>query len=56
MEEVWHFNQSTQYDSKTIEGGLFAKYINTFLKVKQESSEYPEGIDIVSTQTDVAAM
>ena len=44
IEEVWHFETSTQYDPKTKKGGLFAKYIETFLKVKQESSGWPEGV------------
>ena len=44
MEEVWHFKKTTQYDPKTKRGGLFAKYIETFLKVKQESSGFPEGV------------
>ena len=26
------------------EGGLFTKYINTFLKLKQESSGYPQNV------------
>ena len=40
--EVWHFPETTQYDKKTGEGGIFTKYIDVFLKVKQESSGYPE--------------
>jgi hypothetical protein len=31
----------TQYDPDTVEGGLFVKYINTFLKLKAEASGYP---------------
>lgn len=45
MEEVWHFEDSTQYDPETKKGGLFASYINTFLKVKQESSGWPDGVE-----------
>lgn len=29
------------YDQTTGEGGLFAKYVNTFLKIKQEVSVFP---------------
>ena len=29
--EVYHWEETTQYDSNTREGGLFAQYINTFL-------------------------
>lgn len=39
--EIWHFEETTQYDSEKSEGGLFAGYINKFLKIKQESSGWP---------------
>lgn len=44
IHEVWHFEETTQYDPETQKGGLFAEYINTFLKVKQESSGWPQGV------------
>ena len=44
FEEVWHFKSSSVYDPDKKEGGLFSEYINTFLKVKQESSGWPEGV------------
>jgi len=31
----------TKYDPHTRDGGLFADYINTFLKLKAEASGYP---------------
>jgi hypothetical protein len=34
----------TQYDKQTGEGGLFVQYINTFLKLKAESSGYPSWV------------
>ena len=40
--EIWHFPQSSQYDKSTGQGGIFAGYIDTFLKIKQESSGYPD--------------
>ena len=40
--EVWHFNQISQYDSKSKTGGLFTEYVNTFLKLKQEASGWPK--------------
>lgn len=40
--EVWHFPETTQYDKTTGSGGIFAQYIDVFLKVKQESSGYPD--------------
>jgi len=42
--EVWHWEQSEQYDSESKSGGLFTKYINMFLKGKQESSGFPCGV------------
>ena len=36
LHEVWHFSQTSD--------GLFADYINTFLKIKQEASSYPKGV------------
>ena len=35
--EVWLFSETTQYNK-----GIFAGYINTFLRLKQESSGYPD--------------
>jgi hypothetical protein len=40
--EVWHFDETEQYDPKTKTGGLFTNYVNTFLKMKQEASGWPE--------------
>jgi hypothetical protein len=34
MHEVWHFPESSN--------GLFKEYVDTFLKIKQESSGYPK--------------
>ncbi|XP_053380065.1 uncharacterized protein LOC128548714 [Mercenaria mercenaria] len=42
--EVYHWEETTQYDPKTSESGLFANYINTFLKFKQEASGSPDWI------------
>lgn len=39
--EVYHWAERTQYDPKTGKGGLFAEYVNTFLKIKQEASGWP---------------
>ena len=39
---MYHFPQTTQYDPESGSGGLFADYINTFLKIKQESSGWPK--------------
>ena len=40
--EVWHFDETQQYDPKTKTGELFTDYVNTFLKMKQEASGWPE--------------
>ena len=42
LNEVWHFDQTSQYDPETKTGGLFTEYVNTFLKMKQEASGWPE--------------
>ena len=39
--EVYHWDKTTKYDPKSGKGGLFADYINTFLKIKQEASGWP---------------
>jgi hypothetical protein len=42
--EVYHWEESTQYDPKARNGGMFANYINTFLKFKQEACGSPDWI------------
>ena len=42
IHEVYHWEKTIKYNSETKEGGLFAEYINTFLKIKQESSDWPK--------------
>ena len=34
---IWQF-ESTQYGTRTGEGGFFANYVNTFLRLKQQAS------------------
>lgn len=41
--EAWEY-EMTQYDPITKQGGIFAEYINTFLKIKTESSGYPSWV------------
>lgn len=38
--EIWEY-EVTQYNPRTKTGGLFVRYINTFLKLKQEASGWP---------------
>ena len=40
--EVYHWDHWSQYDRETREGGLFAPYVNTFLRFKQEASGWPD--------------
>ena len=39
--EVYHWPTTTKYDPVSRMGGLFAEYIDTFLKLKQEVSGWP---------------
>jgi len=39
--EAWHFPHTTQYDPVTKEGGLWATYINLWLKEKQQADGFP---------------
>jgi hypothetical protein len=43
VHEVYEY-QVTEYDRQTGDGGLFAQYINTFLKLKAEASGYPNWV------------
>ncbi|XP_053378490.1 uncharacterized protein LOC128548119 [Mercenaria mercenaria] len=40
--EVWHFDCISQYDPSTKTKGVFTDYINTYLKLKQEASGWPD--------------
>ena len=42
--EVWHYKERLQYDPITKSGGLFTDYINLGLKIKQESSGFPNHV------------
>ena len=41
VHEIYHWEGTVVYDPDTKTGGLFAGYINTFLKFKQEASGWP---------------
>ena len=41
--EFWEY-EVTCFDKDTNTGGLFAEYVNMFLKLKQESSGYPSWV------------
>ena len=44
IHEVLHWKETEMYNPVTKQGGLFTQYINTFLKLKQESSGYPQNV------------
>ena len=44
IHEVLHWNETEMYNPINKEGGLFTGYINTFLKLKQQASGFPENI------------
>ena len=44
IHEVLHWKETEMYNPVTKEGGLFTKYINAFLKLKQEFSGYPQNV------------
>ena len=39
--EVYHFTQRTRYNREENKGGLFAQYINCWLRIKQQASGWP---------------
>ena len=41
IHEVWDFNRMVKYDRNTKLGGLFAAYINAFLRLKQQADGFP---------------
>ncbi len=43
--EVWHYENTAQYDINSKTGGLFTSYVDTFLKLKEEASGWPQGIN-----------
>ena len=43
--EVWQYDTITKYDPIIGDKGLFAQYMNTFMKIKMEASEYSPQCD-----------
>jgi hypothetical protein len=52
VHEVYEYNV-TRYYPETREGGLFAGYIDTFLKFNAEASGYPPGFKARPTKSDI---
>ena len=42
--EVWHFDEISRYNLESMGGGLFTEYVNTFFKIKQEASGWPDWV------------
>ncbi|XP_072051701.1 uncharacterized protein [Amphiura filiformis] len=42
IEVVWDWEQRAEYNKETKTGGLFTEYIDRFLQLKQEASDYPD--------------
>ena len=49
--EVWQYDTITKYDPSTCDGGLYAQYINTSMKIKKETSGYPSHCDTDQEKT-----
>jgi hypothetical protein len=43
--EIWHYEETDQYNHCDKKGGLFTEYLNNFLKIKQEASGFPEWVE-----------
>ncbi len=42
ISSVWHYDQWSTYDPDDPDAGLFACYVNTFLKLKAQASGWPK--------------
>ena len=49
--EAWNYDETTVYDQATSERGLFAQYMNTFIKIKMEAYGYPVGCTTAQEKT-----
>ncbi|XP_072048507.1 uncharacterized protein [Amphiura filiformis] len=50
IEVVWDWEQRAEYDKETKTGGLFTEYIDRFLQLKQEASDYPDWCETLEDQ------
>ena len=44
ISQVYHYNDWAEYDGSDESTGLFTRYINGFLKIKQEASGWPDWV------------
>ncbi len=42
--EVWDYEKTSKFDGEDQDTGLFTKYVNTFLKLKQEADGWPSWV------------
>ena len=49
--EVWQYDTVPKYGLITGDGGPFAPYMNTFMKIKKEASGYPSHCDTDQEKT-----
>lgn len=53
--EIYHFPETEMYNRETGKGGLFADYVNLFLKFKQEASGFPPECNTEQQKMDYIA-
>ena len=53
--EAWHYPNTSQYDPETRTGGIWAAFINKWVKLKQEASGYPKGCDTPEERSEYVA-
>ena len=53
--EIYHWDETSQFNKETGEGGLLASYVNMFLKIKQEASGWPEWVQTDDDRTKYLA-
>jgi hypothetical protein len=44
--EIWHFPKTEKYNKIDKSGGVITDNVHTFLRIKQESSGYPQWVQI----------
>ena len=44
INEVYHYSETTQYNKTTGEHGIFSEFIDFFLRIKQEASDFPDWV------------
>ena len=53
--EAWHYPNTSQYNPETRTGGIWAAFINKWVKLKQEASGYPKGCDAPEERSEYVA-